>query len=56
MVYIVVKADVLLKICVQLSILGIFTIYWAFLKIVYNISLKLFFCFYIKKGYEFILE
>ncbi len=50
MVLIVLKACVLLKRCVPSLILGLFTIYWAFLKIVYNLSLKLFICFYIKKG------
>ncbi len=43
MVLIVVKAGVLLKRCVPSLILGIFTIYWAFHKIVNNISYDYFY-------------
>ena len=50
MFLIVVKAGVLLKRYVPSLFSGLFTIYWAFHKVVNNFWLKLFICFYIKKG------
>ncbi len=50
MFLIVVKAGVLLKRDVPSLFSGLFTIYWAFFKVVNNFSLKLFICFYLKKG------
>ena len=54
MFLIIVKAGVLLKRDVPSLFSGLFTIYWAFLKVVNNFYLKLFICFDLKKGYEFI--